>query len=129
MPMITASHCGAPRLRSKFRGTVFAALIVAASHARARSPFNIDGRIAPQFNSYDIKSPANIKISEFTLPVFVLVPVTSHLSFDVGSSYTHAEVENTSGTTKTTSSVSGLTDTQIRGNYTLGTDFVVLTAG
>lgn len=105
------------------------ALTVAASTAGAQSAFDVGARIAPQFHSYDIKSPANVKISEFSLPVYVLLPATSHLSFDVGTSYTHAEVEQTSGTTKTTSSISGLTDTQLRANYTLGSDFVVLTAG
>jgi hypothetical protein len=117
---------------SKLHGTVVAALIVAASAAStagAQSAFDIGARVAPQFHSYDIKSPTNIKISEFTLPVFVLIPATSHLSFDVGTSYTNAQVDNTSGTTKTSSSISGLTDTQVRANYTLGTDFVVLTAG
>ncbi|HEY4306419.1 MAG TPA: hypothetical protein VGM82_18235 [Gemmatimonadaceae bacterium] len=102
-----------------------ALLIAAASTAGAQDISDISARIAPQFHSYDIKSPSNIKISEFSVPIFVLVPVTSHLSFDVGSSYTHAEAKGTT----TTSSISGLTDTQIRANYTLGSDFVVLTAG
>jgi hypothetical protein len=105
-----------------------AALLAAASTAGAQSVFDVGARIAPQYHSYDLKSPANTKISEFTLPVFVLLPVTSHLSFDVGTSYTRAEVE-TSGATASKSSISGLTDTQIRANYTLGSDFVVLTAG
>lgn len=129
--MIIATLCRASRLRSTFRRTAVAALIGAAASATvsAQSPFDIGARVAPQFYSYDLKSPANSKISEFTVPLYVLFPVTSHLSFDVGSSYTHAEVENTSGTTKTTSSISGLTDTQVRANYTMGSDFVVLTAG
>lgn len=105
------------------------ALGVATSTAGAQSAFDVSARIAPQYHSYDIKSPANTKVSEFALPLYVLVPVTSRLSFDIGSSYTHAEVEQTAGGAKTTSTVSGLTDTQLRGNYTLGSDFVVLTAG
>jgi hypothetical protein len=113
----------------KFRTTVVAALIVATSTAGAQSAFDVGARIAPQFHSYTLKSPANIKISEFTLPVYVLLPVTSRLSFDVGTSYTHAEAEQTSSGTKTQSSITGLTDTQVRANYTIGSDFVVLTAG
>src|SRR3954468_14307778 len=128
--MTIASLYGAARLRSKLCGTGVVALIAAmGGTAGAQSAFDIGVRIAPQYYSYDLKSPANGKISEFTVPIYAFVPITSHLSFDVGSSYTHAEVQNTSGTTKTTSSISGLTDTQVRANYTLGSDFVVLTAG
>ena len=105
------------------------ALIAAASTAGAQSAFDIGARVAPQFHSYTLKSPTNIKISEFTLPVYVLIPATSHLSFDVGTSYTHAEAKSTGGGTAVSSSISGLTDTQVRANYTLGSDFVVLTAG
>jgi len=104
------------------------ALIAAASAAGAQSAFDVGARIAPQFHSYELKAPANTKISEFTLPVYVLLPVTSHLSFDVGTSYTHAEVKTTDATAAS-SSISGLTDTQVRANYTLGSDFVVITAG
>jgi hypothetical protein len=43
----------------------------------------------------------------------------------MGTAYARARV--TSGSTR--SEISGLTDTQIRGSYTLGGDFVVLTAG
>jgi hypothetical protein len=128
MSMTNASFRGASRRRSKFFGTASAALIVAASTAGAQGSFDVGARIAPQFHSYDLKSPANLKISEFTLPVYVLLPVTSHLSFDVGTSYTHAEVKS-SGGSQGSSSISGLTDTQVRANYTLGSDFVVLTAG
>lgn len=106
-----------------------AALLAAASTLGAQSVVDIGARTAPQFHSYDIKSPANTKISEFAIPVWVLIPVSSHLSFDVGSSYTNAQVEQTAGGAKTKSSISGLTDTQVRGNYTLGSDFVVITAG
>src|ERR1700755_2359364 len=101
-----------------------AVLIAAASTAGAQSAFDVQARIAPQFHSYDIKSPANTKISEFSVPVFVLIPVNSRLSFDVGTSFTNAQVEQTAGGAKTKSTISGLTDTQLRGNYTLGSDFV-----
>jgi hypothetical protein len=104
-------------------------LLAATSAAGAQSISDIGARIAPQFHSYDIKSPANTKISEFAVPLWVLIPVTPRLTFDIGTSYTHAEVEQTAGGATTTSTISGLTDTQLRGNYTIGSDFVVLTAG
>jgi len=111
------------------RRTLLAALLVATSTAGAQSGFDIQARIAPQYHSYDIDSPANTKISELAIPLFVIVPVTPRLSFDIGTSFTSVDVKQTAGGTSTKSTISGLTDTQLRGNYTIGSDFVVLTAG
>src|SRR5262245_23298776 len=90
--------------------------------------FNIGARVAPQLPSFNISSPTNTKISEPAIPLFVTIPVAPRLSFDVGTSYASARVEQT-GTRKTTSDISGLTDTQIRANLTLGNDFIILTGG
>ncbi|MDB4873591.1 MAG: hypothetical protein JWM41_37 [Gemmatimonadetes bacterium] len=107
----------------------FAICALAAPAVRAQSIFDIGARIAPQFHSYKIDSPSNEKISEFAVPLFVLVPVSSSFSVDVGTSFSRSHVEQTTAGKTTTSSISGLTDTQVRGNYVLGNDFVVLTAG
>jgi hypothetical protein len=48
---------------------------------------------------------------------------------DVGSAFANAHVEQTGTGPKKTSTITGPTDTQIRANYSIGTDFVVLTAG
>jgi hypothetical protein len=104
-------------------------LIAAATSLPAQSIFDVGVRVAPQFHSYDIKSPSNTKISEFAVPMFVMLPITSSLNVDVGTSYARAQVDQTTNGQKTTSTISGLTDTQIRANYTLGSDMVVLTAG
>ena len=95
----------------------------------AQSIYDVGARSAPQFHSYKIKSPTNLTISEFSVPLFVTIPVTPRLGFDVGNSYANAHVEQTSGTTKTTSEISGITDTQIRANLVLGNDFVIITGG
>ena len=124
------SHRGASHLRSEFCILASAAVSLAiASTAQAQSVGEIGARVAPQYHSYDIQSPSNLRISEFSVPLFVLVPVSPTLSFDVGTSYARADVRQTAAGKITTSSVTGLTDTQIRGNYTIGNDFVVLTAG
>src|SRR3954468_15097149 len=94
----------------------------------AQSILDIGARIAPQFHSYKIESPSNTTISEFAIPLFVVVPVSSRLSFDVGTSYARSRVE-VQGAQKAVSEINGLTDTQVRGNLVLGSDFVVLTAG
>jgi hypothetical protein len=105
------------------------AFVGSALHsAGAQSIFDIGARIAPQYHSYSIEAPTNVKISELSVPLFVLVPITSSFSFDVGTSYVRAQVDQT-GAQSSTSTINGLTDTQVRGNYVIGNDFVVLTAG
>ena len=98
---------------------------VVAPSLGAQSIFDSELRLAPQFIQYSIKAPNDEKISELAIPVFVSIPFGSRFTFDVGTSYARARV--TSGSA--TSEVSGLTDTQLRGNLSLGTDFVVLTGG
>jgi len=104
-------------------------LVLAAPAVGAQSIGDIGARIAPQFYSYSLAAPSNTKVSELAIPLFVIVPVTQSLSFDVGSAFAQSRVVETTAGTSTTSSISGLTDTQVRANYVLGTDFVVLTAG
>ena len=99
--------------------------LVAGPALGAQSIFDSELRLAPQFMQYQIKAPSNETISELAVPVFVSIPFGSQFTFDVGTSYSRAKV--TSGAAK--SEVNGLTDTQLRGNLTLGSDFVVLTAG
>jgi hypothetical protein len=95
------------------------------SIAGAQSLFDTELRIAPQYVLYQVHEPADETIAELAIPIFVTVPAGSRLSFDIGTAYAHARV--TSGAVH--SEISGLTDTQIRGIYTLRGDHVVLTAG
>ena len=98
---------------------------IVAPVASAQSIFDSELRLAPQFVQYEIKAPNNEKISELAVPVFVSIPFGSRFTFDVGTSYARARVT----TGSTVSEINGLTDTQLRGNLTLGTDFIVLTGG
>ena len=93
--------------------------------AHAQSLFDVEVRLAPQYLSYQVHAPADETIAELAIPVFVSIPVGERLSFDVGTAYANARV--TAGPVH--SAISGLTDTQIRGSYTFGSDLVVLTAG
>lgn len=106
---------------------IFAAslALVIATPARGQSLLDAEVRLAPQYVHYQVRSPADETIAELAVPVFVSIPAGARLSFDVGTAYARARV--TSGATR--SEISGLTDTQIRGSYTLGGDLVVLTAG
>jgi hypothetical protein len=100
-----------------------------AAPLAAQTVFDSNVRTAPQYLRYQHKTPVNATISEFTIPIFVVIPVSSALSFDIGTAYASARVQPNGSGTEPTSTVTGLTDTQIRANLILGTDFVVLTAG
>jgi hypothetical protein len=102
---------------------------VLASPLGAQSVFDSNVRAAPQYVQYQLRAPISETISEFAAPIFLVVPVSSMLNFDVGTAYTWARVQPNGSNTEQTSTISGLTDTQIRANLNLGTDFVVLTAG
>jgi hypothetical protein len=110
------------------------ALLFTASALPAQSFWDSSVRTGPQFHSYTLKAPLNEKISQLAIPFFVAVPVMSSLSIDVGTSFAIVNHESTqldgSGNPTTTKSeLSGLTDTQVRANYSFGQDFVVVTAG
>jgi hypothetical protein len=105
------------------------ALLGVARVLPAQGVWDASARLGPQIVQYNLKAPINEKITEFAIPIYLLVPITEAFSVDLGTAWTSARVEG-SGTSVTASSrLSGLTDTQIRANYVLGTDFVVLTAG
>jgi hypothetical protein len=113
-------------MHGKGRIALAAALAVScAAGAGAQSVFDSEGRLAPQFIQYRFNAPANETVSQFALPVFVTIPVNERLTFDVGTSFARTRVASDGAV----SEISGLTDTQLRGNLTLGSDVVVLTAG
>ena len=91
----------------------------------AQSVFDSELRFAPQFLQYQLKSPTNETINELAIPVFVSIPFGSRFTFDVGTAYASAKVTTGSAV----SQISGLTDTQLRGNLSLGSDFIILTGG
>ena len=106
-----------------------AATLMASALARAQSGFETNLRAGPQFVRYELGGPVNETISQLAVPIFVVVPVSSALTVDVGTAYAWSRVEPSSGAGGQRSTISGLTDTQVRANVILGSDFVVLTAG
>ncbi len=97
----------------------------AGAPAAAQSILDSEARLAPQFVQFRVNAPAEETISQLSVPLFLSIPFGSRLVVDVGTAYANARL--TSATT--TSEISGLVDTQVRGNLTLGSDFVILTAG
>jgi hypothetical protein len=106
-------------------GAIAAMMLALAAPAGAQVVADAELRLAPQFLQYRFASPASETVSQLAIPLFVAIPVGERLTLDVGTSYASSRVASASGT----SVISGLTDTQVRGSLTLGTDFVVLTAG
>jgi len=101
------------------------AVVTFASNAAAQSVVDAEYRLAPQWTQYHIAAPADLTVSELAIPVFASMPIGSRASFDVGTAYARAQVS--SGAEH--SDISGLTDVQLRAQYTLGSDLVVLTGG
>jgi hypothetical protein len=104
----------------------FVALMAVAPALGAQG---VGARVSPQFVNYTLDAPSNVQISEMAIPIFVVMPVTSTFSLDLGTAFASATAKSTGGTQAISSSISGLTDTQIRATMNLGTDLVVLTAG
>lgn len=110
------------------------ALLLTAGSLPAQSIWDSQLRFGPQFFSYSISTPVNEKISQIAFPIFVSIPILPALTIDVGTAYAAAHyeqqtIDNTGATSTVESDLSGVTDTQLRANYSLGQDFIVLTAG
>lgn len=102
------------------------ALLVVAGTAAAQGP---GARVSPQFVSYTLGAPSSVTITEMAVPFFAYMAVTPGLTIDIGSAFASARVKNTGGTQATESTISGLTDTQIRATMNVGSDMVLVTAG
>jgi hypothetical protein len=108
----------------RLAGALALAAVIAPA-GRAQSALDGELRVAPQFLQYRLKAPTNETVSQVAVPIFVSMPIGERFTVDVGTSYARSRVTADGAV----SEVSGLTDTQVRGNLTLGSDFVVLTAG
>src|SRR5438874_1437619 len=106
------------------RRLIALSLLLGAETLSAQGFFDSSIRTGPQFYSYTIHGAE--KVSELAFPVFVVVPVTTHFTMDLGTAYASADLDRTnSNQTHSKSTVSGLTDTQLRGNYSFSGDLFV----
>jgi hypothetical protein len=112
-------------LRLPRRAVVAAALTLgpAAVHGQILESSSV--RAAPQALRLEFDQSRRT-VTEFAVPIAFTLPVTSRLSFDVGTAYasTTVEVDGVEA-----SSISGVTDTQLRGSYVFGDQRFVLTGG
>lgn len=79
-------------------------------------------RGSPQFVSYTV---AGQTTSQIAVPMLATVAIGSSFSVDIATAF--ASTQATAGSSSST--LSGLTDTQVRGNYAFGSGNVVLTFG
>jgi hypothetical protein len=103
------------------------ALLSVATPLAAQDPLNTAVIVAPQFVSYTLTASSTAStISQFGVPFAVIVPFSDRFNIDLSSNYASSQVK-TPG--QATSTISGLTDTQLRGNVTLGDNAAIITLG
>jgi hypothetical protein len=99
-------------------------IAVAAAALPAQALLDASARTGPQYLSYHAGGPIDRTFSQLTMPVAVVVPFGARFTLDLATAYASSRVQGSEE-----SSVGGLADTQLRANYTLGNDAIVLTAG
>lgn len=109
--------------------STFASLLFAAAPCVALAQGLSDAALAaiPQYVSIKIGTGASAKtVTQLSVPMVFVLPLTSRFNIDVATAYANSEVSSNGSTS---SSINGLTDTQVRANLTLGNDAVVFTVG
>jgi hypothetical protein len=98
-----------------------------AAPLAAQDPSNTAIILDPQFVSYQLGTGSTARtITQLGVPFAVIVPFSERFNIDVSSSYANSQVK-VPGTA--TSTITGLTDAQLRGNLTLGDNAAVITLG
>ncbi len=113
--------------------TMRTALFAAAAALAATTPLRAQGIpdasviLGPQYVSYQFGSGSSATtVNELAIPFAVIVPLGQRFAFDVSSAYANVAVKSSGATS---SSITGLTDTQLRGNYTFGDNAAIITLG
>lgn len=107
--------------------TTLALIAAAAGSAGAQGLGDLSAIFGPQYVNYKIGSGASQKtVTQLSFPIAFIMPVTERLSFDISASYADSRVSSAGNES---SKITGLTDTQLRLNYTLGENQAVFTLG
>lgn len=105
---------------------LLAALLFAAPTLEAQLE-NSAVLTAPTYTSLTFGSGASSRsVTQLAMPVVVILPFGERLSVDVSTAFASSTVK---ADDSTASEISGLTDTQIRANWRIGADNVLLTFG
>lgn len=106
---------------------IVAAATLAPLPLQAQGLSSASFRVAPQFVTYTFDvAGSKSTISQFAVPIAFAVPIGSRFNFDVATAFASATLDVDGGGEST---ISGLTDTQIRLNFTLPGDAIMITAG
>ncbi len=102
-----------------------AAAVAPAAHAQGLSETSVI--VQPNFTSFSFGSGAAKRtVQQISLPIVFGIPINERFSIDVTTAYASSDV---SADGSSESSISGLTDTQIRANFRAGSDQLVFTVG
>ena len=104
-------------------GLALTALVPGGAQAQALLDRSI--RTGPQVVTYEFGADAQQKITQFAFPIAIQFPLFNRVSVDLATAYAKVKYEDLG----TTQEIDGLTDTQLRATYALGTDNVVFTLG
>jgi hypothetical protein len=115
----------APRLTARALAVASVALLPAPLRAQAGSQVaGVAALSGVEARGLSFQSGLGIKsVTEVAVPFGVAWTASRQLSFDLGGRYAHASRSDSSGST----SISGLTDIQVRGVYQIVQDVAVLT--
>jgi hypothetical protein len=112
---------------TRTRQVALGVLVAAAAPLQAQDPSSTAVLADPQYVSYRLNNGTTTRtISQFGMPFAVILPFSDRFSIDISTSYANSQAATTA---LPTSSITGLTDTQVRGNLMLGDNAAVLTIG
>lgn len=102
-------------------------LVASAAPLEAQDPSATAVLGDPQYVSYRLTTGAATRtISQFGVPFAVIVPFNDRFNVDISASYANSQAATTG---LPTSTITGITDTQLRGNLMLGDNTAVITLG
>ena len=106
---------------------IAAAFALALPASLAAQDANLTARAGVQTVNYTLRTGGVSKdISQDVFPLAVIVPIGERLSVDLATAYARSYAQ-TGGNPAST--ISGLTDTQLRASYSFAEDAVIVTAG
>ena len=104
-----------------------AVILAAAAPLAAQDPSSTAVILDPQFVNYKLGTGSTARtISQLGVPFAVIIPFSDRFNIDISSSYANSQVKVPG---QATSTITGLTDTQLRGNLTLGDNAAIITLG
>ena len=104
-----------------------ALLLATAVPLAAQDPSSTAIILDPQYVSYQLGTGATARtVSQLGVPFAVIIPFSDRFNIDISSSYANSQVKVPG---QATSTISGLTDAQVRGNLTVGDNAAVFTLG